>query len=139
MGQIWKQSEVTQFFCVPVPLPSLESSYNLIYIRSLSTAITIFAYTKIFLSLLHNQILVQNHEGQPSQAIPLNIARYRKAVPSTLCVQVSLRTTEAQTWVSEKKKKTSLLRTLHVTPSTGDRPPFYKVIRVTQGVGWVTS
>ena len=53
---------------------------------------TIFAYTKIFCTLRHNQIHVQNHvaQGQPSQAIPLNIARYRKAVYSALWVQVTL-------------------------------------------------
>ena len=53
---------------------------------------TIFAYTKIFFSLRHNQIHVQNHvaQGQPSQAIPLNIARYRKAVYSALWVQGTL-------------------------------------------------
>ncbi|XP_073247394.1 melanocyte-stimulating hormone receptor-like [Porites lutea] len=51
---------------------------------------TIFAYTKIFCTLRHNQIHFQNHvaQGQPSQAIPaLNIARYRKAVYSALWVQ----------------------------------------------------
>ena len=50
---------------------------------------TIFAYTKISFTLRHNQIHVQNHaaQGQPSQAIPLNIARYRKAVYSALWVQ----------------------------------------------------
>ena len=53
---------------------------------------TIFAYAKIFVSLRHNQIHVQNHvaQGQPSQAIPLNIARYRKAVYSALWVQGTL-------------------------------------------------
>ena len=54
---------------------------------------TIFAYTKIFFTLRHNQIHVQNHvaQGQPSQAIPaLNISRYRKAVYSALLVQVIL-------------------------------------------------
>ena len=56
---------------------------------------TIFAYTKIFLTLRHNQIHfdhVQNHvfPGQPSQAIPPNIARYRKAVKSALWIQVTL-------------------------------------------------
>ena len=55
---------------------------------------TIFAYTKIFLTLRHNQIHVnpvQSHifPGQPSQAIPLNIARYRKAVNSAMWVQVT--------------------------------------------------
>ena len=50
---------------------------------------TIFAYTKILCTLRHNQIHFQNHvaQGQPSQAIPLNIARYRKAVYSALWVQ----------------------------------------------------
>ena len=53
---------------------------------------SIFSYTKIFLTLRHNQIQVQNHvsQGQPNQAIPLNIARYRKAVSSALWVQVTL-------------------------------------------------
>ncbi|CAH3197858.1 unnamed protein product [Porites evermanni] len=53
---------------------------------------TMFAYTKIFLSLRQNQIRVQNHvaQGQPSQPIPLNIARYRKAVYSALWVQGTL-------------------------------------------------
>ena len=53
---------------------------------------TIFAYTKIFLSLRQNQIRVQNHvaQRQPSQPIPLNIARYRKAVYSALWVQGTL-------------------------------------------------
>ena len=55
---------------------------------------TIFAYAKIFVSLRHNQIHVQNHvaQGQPSQAIPLNIARYRKGVYSALWVQGTLGT-----------------------------------------------
>ena len=53
---------------------------------------TIFAYAEIFVTLRHNQIHVQNHaaQGQPSQAIPLNIARYRKAVYSSLWVQGTL-------------------------------------------------
>ena len=47
---------------------------------------TISAYTKIFLSLRHNQIRVENHvaQGQQGQAIPLNLARYKKAVYSAL-------------------------------------------------------
>ena len=50
----------------------------------------ISAYTKIFLSLRHNQIRVQNlvAQGQQGQEIPLNIARYRKAVSSALRVQL---------------------------------------------------
>ena len=53
---------------------------------------TIFAYAKIFVTLRQNQIHVQNHaaQGQPSEAIPLNMARYRKAVYSALWVQGTL-------------------------------------------------
>ena len=58
-------------------------------VAALCPVTTIFVYTKIFFTLRHNQIHVQNHvaQGQPRQAIPLNIARYRKAVYSTLWVQ----------------------------------------------------
>ena len=61
-------------------------------VSALCLVTTIFAYTKMFVSLRHNQIHVQNHvaQGQPSQAIPLNIARYRKAVYSALWVQGTL-------------------------------------------------
>ena len=61
-------------------------------ITALCLITTIFAYAKIFFSLRHNQIHVQNHvaQGQPSQAITLNIARYRKAVYSALWVQGTL-------------------------------------------------
>ena len=53
---------------------------------------SIFSYTKIFLTLRHNQMHIQNHVSQepPSQAVPLNVARYRKAVSSALWVQVTL-------------------------------------------------
>ena len=53
---------------------------------------TIFAYVKIFVTLRDNQIHVQSHvaQRQTSQAIRLNIARYRKAVYSALWVQGTL-------------------------------------------------
>ena len=59
---------------------------------TLCLVITIFAYTKVFRTLRHNQIHVQNHvaQGQPSQANPLSIARYTKAVYSALWVQGAL-------------------------------------------------
>ena len=59
---------------------------------ALCLVITIFAYAKVFCTLRHSQIHVQNHvaQGQPSQANPLNIARYRKAVYSALWVQGTL-------------------------------------------------
>ena len=58
-------------------------------VSALCLVTSIFAYAKLFVTLRHNQIHVQNHaaQGQPSQAIPLNIARYRKAVYSALWVQ----------------------------------------------------
>ena len=61
-------------------------------VTALGLVTTIFAYAKIFVTLRHNQIHVQSHaaQGQPSQAIPLNIARYRKAVYSALWVQGTL-------------------------------------------------
>ena len=53
---------------------------------------SILSYTKIFFTLRHNQNQVQNlvNRGQPSHAIPLNVARYRKAVSSALWVQLVL-------------------------------------------------
>ena len=53
---------------------------------------SISSYTKIFLKLRHHQMQVQGHiqQGQPSQPIPLNIERYRKAVSSALWVQCTL-------------------------------------------------
>ena len=49
---------------------------------------SVFAYTKIFFTLRRNQI--QMHQRQPSQSIPLNIVRYRKAVYSAIWIQVTL-------------------------------------------------
>lgn len=53
---------------------------------------SIFSYTKILITLRHNQNQVQNHisQGQRSQAIVLNTGRYKQAVYSALCVQVAL-------------------------------------------------
>ncbi|XP_078355855.1 adenosine receptor A2a-like [Oculina patagonica] len=53
---------------------------------------SIASYAKIFLSLRHHQTQLQDNvrQQQPSQAIPLNIARYRKAVSSALWVQLTL-------------------------------------------------
>ena len=68
------------------------ASWCLYIVSALCLVTTIFAYAKIFVTLRHNQIHVQNPsaQGQPSQAIPLNIARYRKAVYSALWVQGTL-------------------------------------------------
>ena len=57
---------------------------------SFCLTIIIFSYMKIFFTLRHYQIQVTVAQEQPRQAIPLNIARYRKAVYSALWVQVTL-------------------------------------------------
>ena len=63
---------------------------NIVILLCLVTSI--FSYTKIFLTLRHNQLQIHNHvfQGQPNKAVPLNIARYRKAVSCALWVQVTL-------------------------------------------------
>ena len=63
----------------------------LLYIHlSFCLSIIIFSYMKIFFMLRHYQIQVTVAQEQPRQAIPLNIARYRKAVYSALWVQFTL-------------------------------------------------
>ena len=59
---------------------------------ALCVVTSIFSYTKIFLTLRHNQIHAQGnvHQGQPSQTVQLNIARYKKTVSSALWVQLAL-------------------------------------------------
>ena len=49
-------------------------------------------YVKIFFILRHNQIQVLDHfpQRQQNQPVPLNIARYRKAVSAALWVQMTL-------------------------------------------------
>lgn len=55
--------------------------------------VSVFSYAKIFLTLRHRQTQVQirnNQELSQYQTIPLNIARYRKAVSNTLWLQFVL-------------------------------------------------
>ncbi|XP_078342803.1 melanocortin receptor 5-like [Oculina patagonica] len=59
----------------------------------LSLIISIFSYTKIYLTLRQHQARVQDHvhQGQPNGGgIPLNIARYKKSVSSIAWVQMAL-------------------------------------------------
>ena len=65
-------------------------SSHIVIILCLATSI--FSYTKIFLRLHHHQTQVEDitHHGQPSQTMPLNIRRYKKAVSSTLWLQPTL-------------------------------------------------
>ena len=59
---------------------------------ALCVVTSIFSYTKIFHTLRHNQIHAQGNvnQGQPSQTVQLNIARYKKTVSSALWVQLAL-------------------------------------------------
>ena len=61
-------------------------------ILALCLVTSIYSYTKIFLTLRHHQIQVQRNfqAKQQSQTIPLNAARYRKAVSSALWLQLTL-------------------------------------------------
>ena len=57
----------------------------------LSVGVSIYSYTRIFLTLRHHQTQVQdNLTGQPNQTTPLNIARYRKTASSALWLQLAL-------------------------------------------------
>ena len=53
---------------------------------------SIFSYTKIFLSLRHKHIHAQGNvnQGQPSETVQLNIARFKRTVSSALWVQLAL-------------------------------------------------
>ena len=53
---------------------------------------SVFSYSNIFFTLRNYQIKQQEHvsQAQSPQAIPLNMARYRKAVSSALWIQVTL-------------------------------------------------
>ena len=59
---------------------------------SLCVVTSAVCYTKIFLTLRHNQVQTQSrvNQGQPSQIVSLNRARYRKTVTSALWVQLTL-------------------------------------------------
>ena len=74
---LWNERITTWFICVIVALCVVTS---------------IFSYTKIFLTLRHNRIHAQGnvHQGQPSQTVQLNIARYKRTVSSALWVQLAL-------------------------------------------------
>ena len=60
---------------------------NILILSCLTTSI--ISYTKIFLTLRHHKTHFQR-EQPPSQTIPLNIARYRKAVFTALWLQLTL-------------------------------------------------
>ena len=59
---------------------------------SLCLCTSFFSYSKIFLTLRHHRVRAQDHvnQQQQSQAIPMNIVRYKKAVFVTLWAQITL-------------------------------------------------
>ena len=61
-------------------------------VKSLCLVTSTLSYTKIFLTLSHNQIQPQENisQAQSTQATPLNMARYRKAASSALWIQVTI-------------------------------------------------
>ena len=62
-----------------------------IIVVSLYLATSIFSYVWIFFALRHHQSRVQNViQRQSSQTTPVNIARYKKAASSALCLQFVL-------------------------------------------------
>ena len=68
------------------------ASWYVCVVVALSVVTAIFSYTKIFLTLRHNQIHAQGNvnQGQLNQTFRLNIARYKKTVSSALWVQLGL-------------------------------------------------
>ena len=50
----------------------------------------ILSYTKIFITLRHQQTQLHDHAQQPNQANQLNILRYKKAVSSAIWLQLTL-------------------------------------------------
>ena len=56
----------------------------------LCVVISIFSYTKIFLTLRHHQNQVQDNVEQPNQTNQLNIARYKKALSTAIWLQLTL-------------------------------------------------
>ena len=51
---------------------------------------SIFSYTKIFITLRHQQNQLQDHAQQPNQANQLNISRYKQAVVTAIWLQLTL-------------------------------------------------
>ena len=56
----------------------------------LCITISIFSYTKIFLTLRHHNTQIRSHVQQPNQTNQLNIARYKKAVSTAIWLQLTL-------------------------------------------------
>ena len=80
---------VSTFFSTMHFVNILVISWYTSIVTLLCLVTSIFSYTKIFLNLRHHHNQVQDLQ-QPNQANQLNIARYRKAVSTSLWLQLTL-------------------------------------------------
>ena len=85
------------FYVVSTPFSALKIFWNSIILPAyvmivilLCLVTSVVCYMKIFFTLRHHQNQVQDHVQQPNQTNQLNIARYRKAVSSSLWLQFML-------------------------------------------------
>jgi len=78
------------FSTMPIFWNSLFGSGYIMIVMSLCLVTSVFCYTNIFFTLRHHQHQLQDHVQQPNQANHLNIARYKKAVSTTLWLQFML-------------------------------------------------
>jgi len=69
--------------------PMITIWYGIIGIP-LCLVISIFSYTKIFLTLRRQNTHIHNHVQQPSQTNQLNIVRYKKALSTAIWLQLTL-------------------------------------------------
>ena len=69
--------------------PQITLWYGMIGIP-LCITISIFSYTKIFLTLRNHNTQIHSHVQQPNQTNQLNIARYKKAVSTAIWLQLTL-------------------------------------------------
>ena len=69
--------------------PSITLWYGITGIP-LCLIISIFSYTKIFLTLRQRNTQIYNHVQQPNQSNQLNIARFKKAVSIAIWLQLTL-------------------------------------------------
>ena len=64
--------------------------FFIVVVVSLCLITSTVSYTKIFLTLRHHQVQLQDQPQQPNQTSPLNIAKYKKAVSSAIWLQMTL-------------------------------------------------
>ena len=81
---VWTVSSATQFW------KRLITIWCSIIGASLCLVISIFSYTKIFLTLRHHQNQLQDQVQQPNQTNQVNTAKYKKALSTAIWLQLTL-------------------------------------------------